>query len=279
VRRPSGLDFAARLDLGDDSDMHYAAPVQFGARDEIDRLHEEFADRHAHLDSASQALAAFDDETGDELEAARSEHGAVVEPILEPEPTSSSFTLAGTPSEALDLEIPAPLPAPPPFVEPRRPARTPSMPIRKQPSTLRNSPFLPSLLDTPVEDHELESALEALDVDLDDLAIPHAATELQRDHDPNRPRPTTTIRPAPHSRGPQPPARPTQPPARPTQPPARPTQPPARPTQPPARASVAIPSHADRQSDLGPLAPAAGRTGAPRATSDDGVVIDFDDDD
>src|SRR6185503_1911278 len=114
-------------------------------------------------------------------------------------------------------------------------------PMRKQPNTLRNSPFLPSLLDSPVEDHELESALEALDVDLDDLAIPHAATELQRDHDPNRARPVQTIRPASHSLAPQPQSRPTPQPSRGATP--------------------------------------AGRAGAPRVTTEDGVIIDFDDDD
>jgi hypothetical protein len=119
---------------------------------------------------------------------------------------------------------------------------------------------LPSLLDTPVEDHELESALEALDVDLDDLAIPHAATELQRDHDPNRPRPTTTIRPASHSREPQFTSRPPQPQPHTPQP------------------SPAIP-RAGYPSAAAPAAPAPGRAGPPRATSDDGVIIDFDDDD
>jgi hypothetical protein len=40
-----------------------------------------------------------------------------------------------------------------------------------------------------------------------------------------------------------------------------------------------MPSRTDRHDDVGPAAPAAGRAGAPRATSEDGVVIDFDDDD
>src|SRR4029079_5429509 len=109
---------------------------------------------------------------------------------------SSPAPVRGTPSSPPPVRAP---PAPPAAADPRQPARTPWGPIRKQPSTLRNSPFLPSLLDSPVEDHELESALEALDVDLDDLAIPHAATELLRDHDPNPPRPVQTIRPASHT--------------------------------------------------------------------------------
>src|SRR6185436_7582455 len=83
VRRPSSLDFA-RLDLGDDSDLYYTPPGELDARDAIDRLHEEFADRHAHdgprrafgdeplpshLDSAGQALAAFEgDDAFDEPE-------------------------------------------------------------------------------------------------------------------------------------------------------------------------------------------------------------------
>lgn len=307
VRRPSGYDFSARLDLGEDSDLYYAVPDgDLGVPGAIDRLHDEFADRHVHLDSANQALAAFDEETGDELAPARSDHNAVVEPIFEPELTSSSFTIAGTPSDVLDIEpsaaIPPPIASPTPIAPTRpsspasgssrgvpthagapqpaaprpratpssptatgtpQPARTPSGPIRKQPSTLRNSPFLPSLLDSPVEDHELESALEALDVDLDDLAIPHAATELQRDYDPSRPRPTTTIRPASHSREPQFPHRAPQ-------------------AQPQFQPRPAPPSPgAQRPSSPGAAAPAppAGRAGPPRATSEDGVIIDFDDDD
>ncbi|HEY0994022.1 MAG TPA: hypothetical protein VGD80_43495, partial [Kofleriaceae bacterium] len=264
VRRPSALDFAARLDLGDDSDLYYAPPGEFSAYDAIDRLHEEFSDRHAHdglhgaypdeplpshLDSAGHALAAFEgDDAFDEPETRARDPGSVVAPIFDAD-SSSSFTLAGVPSDSLDLEIPAA--EPPPLEPPRRakpqtgprpqvpatqaPARPQAAP-RKQPNTLRNSPFLPSLLDSPVEDHELESALEALDVDLDDLAIPHAATELQRHHDPNRARPVQTIRPASHSLAPQHP----------------------RSTQPEAP---------------------AGRTGAPRVTTEDGVIIDFDDDD
>jgi len=247
VRRPSALDFAARLDLGDDSDLYYAPPGEFSAYDAIDRLHEEFSDRHAHdglhgaypdeplpshLDSAGHALAAFEgDDAFDEPETRARDPGSVVAPIFDAD-SSSSFTLAGVPSDSLDLEIPA---AEPPPVEPPRRTKPQTGPMRKQPNTLRNSPFLPSLLDSPVEDHELESALEALDVDLDDLAIPHAATELQRDHDPNRARPVQTIRPASHSLAPQH----------------------ARSTQ--------------------PAAP-AGRTGAPRVTTEDGVIIDFDDD-
>jgi hypothetical protein len=275
VRRTSAVDFAAHLDLGDDSDLYYAQPGELSARDEIDHLHDEFADRHAHdgphgafgneplahLDSAGQALAAFEgDDAFDEPETRARDRSSVVSPIFDPD-SSNSFTLAGVPSESLDLELP-PAEPPPPVEPPRRakpqtgpgpqvtapqkPARPQQAskpqpvtkpqagPARKQPSTLRNSPFLPSLLDSPVEDHELESALEALDVDLDDLAIPHAATELQRDHDPNRARPVPTIRPASHSLGPQPLSRPPQP---------------------------------------------AGRSGAPRVTTEDGVLIDFDDDD
>jgi hypothetical protein len=40
------------------------------------------------------------------------------------------------------------------------------------------------------ESYDLETALEALDVDLDDLAVPHAATQLQREA------PTAAIRPS-----------------------------------------------------------------------------------
>src|SRR6185436_9599216 len=157
-----------------------------------DGPHGAFADRppQAHLDSAGHALAAFEgDEAFDEPETRARDRGSVVAPIFDPD-SSNTFTLAGVPSDSLDLdrdlEIPAAEP-PPPVEPPRRPkaptgprpqvaatsqkatrppaaAKPQTGPMRKQPSTLRNSPFLPSLLDSPVEDHELESALEALDV-------------------------------------------------------------------------------------------------------------------
>ena len=238
--RPSVLDFAARLDLGDESDAELVLPGHaFSARHAIDSLSDELADAlgddpqgddfaddagmpDAHLHSAGQALAAF--ETGDEplddpddpgepgagggaLEDPDDHHDRfaqrrIVQPIFEPE-ASSSFTLAGIPSDDFELpprpqprETPRPQPRETPRPQPRetpRPGREPARATR-EPAVPRAAAKLPSLHESPVEDHELEHALEALDVDLDDLSIPHAATQLQRDTDKSRP--TVAIRPS-----------------------------------------------------------------------------------
>jgi hypothetical protein len=67
-------------------------------------------------------------------------------------------------------------------------------------------PPLPAVPGNVEEDYDLETALEALDVDLDDLSIPHAATELNRGiPQPRSPigqpliRPPTHLTPAPES--------------------------------------------------------------------------------
>jgi len=96
-----------------------------------------------HIDSALHALSVFDlpDEDIGELAAGgRPAPRVSVQPIFETE-ASSSFTFAQILTGPLDLGPPA---------------------------------------EQEAEDHELEHALEALDVDLDDLSIPHAATELAR---------------------------------------------------------------------------------------------------
>jgi hypothetical protein len=309
-RRPSELDFASRLDLGDDSDR-YTAPSadDFSAHHVIDNTPDELTGQHhasrPRIDariadpyqvSAGKALAAL--ETGDDVfeddaevtddpDAYRLRR--VVQPIFEPE-SSSSVTLAGVPSDSIDVDPPSqrrgglaesrpargqparseprpspypdpwpaappeprapqrsepratvrPEPRPSPYPEPRPAARPeprashrpePRASQRPEPAVLRHSPL--SLHDGPVEDYELEHALEALDVDLDDLSIPHAATQLQRD--PSRP-----------SAAPQP------------------------------RATVATPSRPIRPSAA---SPGSGRVSAPRAPSEGSIDIDFDDDD
>ena len=305
-RRPSELDFAARLDLGDDSDRYLSIPSdEFSAHHVIDGLHDDLTgertgagqpvewgdDRRPdpHAISAGAALAAFDDEDDDELIASR----RGVQPIFEPE-ASSSFTLAAMPSEALDLD--APLPSRGEVGEPAGRARRPSGPHRPEPAVLRGPPR--SLHEAPVEDYELEHALEALDVDLDDLSIPHAATELQRD----RSYPTVAVRPAAvirtpaaqsrgpaaQSRGPAPQGRvpDTQPLTPQTRGPAPQTQPlrpqnrtpvpQTQPLAPQSRAPAPTPSRAVRPT--GHSTPSSGRGVVPHATSES-VDIDLDDDD
>jgi len=265
-RRVSELDFAARLDLGDDNDPYALPSDEFSAHHVIDSLNDELTGQHLAaaprgdrrmLDplhaSAGAALAMF--ETGDEPiddplddpgDSDRFDARRIVQPIFEPDP-SSSFTLAGVPSDSIDLDV---TPAP---IEPARPARRPAAASRPEPAVLRSAPL--SLHEAPVEDHELEHALEALDVDLDDLSIPHAATQLQRD--PSRP--TAAPRTAAVSRTPGPQPRVTAPtPA------------------PQPRAAATTPSRAVHQAGH---VPGSGRVVAPRAPSDDGVDVDFDDDD
>ncbi|HEX3480200.1 MAG TPA: hypothetical protein VHT91_34520 [Kofleriaceae bacterium] len=267
-RRPSELDFAARLDLGDDSDLYLGASAdELLAGRVIDSLQDELTGQHSarrerfapavpdpRAISVGAALAALeaDDEAADDEAADDDAADAfddaevtddpdayaqrVVRPIFDPDP-SSSVTLAGVPSDSIDVDIPAPRRAEP--SEPPRPVR-------------RHAPL--SLHEAPVEDHELEHALEALDVDLDDLAIPHAATQLQRE--PSRPMPQVRSQPA--SRPPAPAARV------------------AAPTPAPPRVAAPTPSRAVHPTGLG--APGSGRIAAPRAPSE-GVDIEFDDDD
>jgi hypothetical protein len=264
ARVSSELDFAARLDLGDDSDRHFVAQdVELSAhhvldavRDDLplaDRLADSLLDELAQppgprdplIDSAGHALAGFD--TGDDPldEPAASDSGSSGQPLFGPDSTGS-FTIAGIPSDSLDLEPPSPVRSAPAATP--RPARSQRAPAPGEPAILRAapSPLAPSLHSAPVEDHELEHALEALDVDLDDLSIPHAATHLALEAP--KPRPVAAARYAPPSQVRVP-----------------------RPTP--------VPSNPGRPSPAAPVAPASGRGGAPRITTEDGVVIDFDDDD
>ena len=99
------------------------------------------------------------------------------------------------------------------------------------PTPIYNEPYLhrgPPPGTRAVEEVDLESALEALDVDLDDLSMPHASTELARS-----PRPGS---------------------------------------QNPGAARVVTPAASNR-------APRPSSSRPIRATTDDGVLIDFEDDD
>jgi hypothetical protein len=294
-RRPSELDFAARLDLGDDGDLYLGASAdELSAGQVLDSLQDEQTRQHpAHRErfapappdpraiSVGVALAALeaDDEVGDEdgddafddaevTEDPDAYAQRVVRPIFDPDP-SSSVTLAGVPSDSIDVDIPAPRrPGP---SEPPRPAHR-AEPIAPPRPARRHAPL--SLHEAPVEDHELEHALEALDVDLDDLAIPHAAPQRQRE--PSRP--TPQVRSQPASRTPAPGVRGAQPtPAPPRG--AQPTPAPPRAAQPtpaPPRVAASTPSRAVLPTGLG--APGSRRIGSPRVPSE-GVDIEFDDDD
>jgi hypothetical protein len=181
-------DFAAQLDLGDEDGYFAVSATELASSHLLDEgvsgrprrgSRSNGHDRAArqldpHVDSAGLALAAFEP-SDDLLDLAEPrdpiERGLGVQPIFEPEP-SSSITMAGELSESFDLDIPSSYPVP---AAPPRPSHEPAV-RRAAPAPTA----LPSLYDSPVEDFELEHALEALDVDLDDLSIPHAATELQR---------------------------------------------------------------------------------------------------
>jgi len=307
-RRSSELDFAG-LDLGDesgvgdDSDLYFAvSPAAPATPHVLDGLHDEFSDRDAdaHLDSAGHALAAFEtgDESLDDLDGpAGLEPRRGVQPIFEPEPTST-FTHAGAPSDSFDLELPlvfrtdSGAPTRPLKNQGRqhpaaanqamasqaqnRPAANPgvkSQPARssQEPAILRHEPSLSSLYETPVEDHELESALEALDVELDDLSIPQAEAQLPQHRDAAKSRPTPMIRQAPQAHTPPAQARAPVPVPAPAQGRAR------VPTPIQGRVPVPMPSRVLRPT--GPVGPVSGRIAVPRAPTDDGVVIDLDDDD
>jgi hypothetical protein len=214
VMRPSTADFASRLDFGEDSADLYLPPNMYRGR------HDDFAHEPGEVDpriaSAGHALAGFEDPDHDPL-AGFDMQTPRPRRAMSPDESSSSasFTIAGEASPA-DLEFDAPHAAFPPLhefdqsdvIEPAKHG----LPMAK---SYRNEPRQNT--------DDLENALEALDVDLDDLAIPHARTEL----------PGSTIPPPSKSTRQPPPPKP---------------RPPAKPVK-------------------------------KRANTDDGVLIDFDDDD
>ncbi len=280
-RRASELDFAARLDLDEESDMYFAVSgSEFAAAAGRDPVQDEFADRHAHdglhgifdgdsrlpdphPGSAGHAFAVF--EPGDEsldhsLDHSLDQTGDVplgelgdpdglaptrgVQPIFDPE-GSNSYTLASMPSDSDALDFPL-------LGRPQPAARSPRHPPAgrpPEPVMLRGSPP-PAFQEAPVEDDELENALEALDVSLDDVSIPRPVPEPLPHREPSKSHPNVVSRQA--------------------------HQAPSSPAQ--GRVPGA-PSRAVRQTGSSRVAPGSGRAAVPRATTDDGLVIDFDEDD
>ena len=143
---PSELDFAARLDLGDDSDRHFVAadassrPTTCSracTTSSADRLADSLLDelrtsarpRDPLAASAGHALAGFDLSDDRLDEPAAPDPPRAADPLFEPE-SSSSFTLAGIPSDSLELE-----PRPPVRREPAgtpRPARIQRAPVHRR---------------------------------------------------------------------------------------------------------------------------------------------------
>ena len=180
AERPSTSDFAARLDLGDDSaDLYFPPNMYRGRRDEFTHDPGELDPRVA---SAGHALAAFDEPSDHEMPIPRR-----VVPMYETE--SSSFTIAGDSSPA-DLEFDAPHAAFPPLhefdqsdvIEPAKLGLPMARPYRNEPRQNTD---------------DLENALEALDVDLDDLAMPHARTELPHPTQPPQNKPAKAVKKPP----------------------------------------------------------------------------------
>jgi hypothetical protein len=221
AERPSHSDFHARLDLGDDSDFYPAiAPPSDGTPQKID----------AHLaQSAGHALAAlasFDDiDDQQEVDEALPTPPAQqrIQPIYDDQ-GSSSYTFANPPdpNEFEDehhnvADAFTPLPAFDDSDVHERVVDEPIPPMTRRPGS---------------KDVDLESALEALDVDLDDLSVPHARTELAREH--------------------------------------------AKPGRRPERPAAAAPARS-RTPEPTPARSGRQQPRAPRASTDDGVLIDFDD--
>jgi hypothetical protein len=159
--RFSDSDFAERLDLGDDLDDESDPPAPPPPpSDHHLRSLAEIDPSTGELDpmmiSAAHAIAAFDDDQ--EVRA-----------------------LAYPPLHAFDQsDVIAP-----PDLQPR--TRRDSQLVRPQPQPVRRS--VPTAAPEPTPDnYDLETALEALDVDLDDLSFPHAKTEIPRKVSPASPR-------------------------------------------------------------------------------------------
>lgn len=168
--RLSESDFVARLDL---SDQFEAVPEHdaYGRGESLSELDAALGGLDPDAVSAGHALAAFDDEEPDGDPRYR-------EP---PEPgdldADSQYTVAGDlPQPSIDFEPPstpgrvrrAPQETPPAGFPPLHSFDASDV-IQAQPHPERGA---------AADGYDLETALEALDVDLDDLSVPHAPTEL-----------------------------------------------------------------------------------------------------
>ena len=258
-------DFALRLDLGDDEpvDNPYAQPAdsypqaepypQGGA-----------VQQPMHLAaSAGHALAGFDDDDDPSHSFTFAEAHVPVEPVEFDEPHSRGYAPGFTPPSRFDqsdvipvtpltqsqlaqsgrtkrpTNAPVRAPVPPPDDEPlATPFRLQGPPpnVGWDENSARNQ-WAKAPAPATSDEIDLESALEALDVDLDDLStpgapVPHAPTELAREATTRRPTGSPSIRP-----------------------------PTGQQVGDKSRKSARIP-----------------RGRAPRASTEDGVLIDFDDD-
>ncbi len=200
IDRPSESDFALRLDLGDDDVEASAAPV------------------HADLDaSAGNALAGF----FDDIEEPSRTLAERPSPLQPGNPRSASFDHSDVARDG--APVPSRFDEPPPKDQWSETSGV---------NRWRGDTPIPG--PPPNDEIDLESALEALDVDLDDLGTPHADTELAHGASSSVQR-RITIRP---------------------------------------------PSSSQRaESEAAPRSGRGPRPRAPRVNTEDGVMIDFDDDD
>ncbi|MBS1119247.1 MAG: 2-alkenal reductase [Deltaproteobacteria bacterium] len=182
--RLSQSDFALRLDLddealGDDSD----APAQsyYGNHDELGAEPGELDPRVA---SAGHALAAFDDQDSDGGFEDLSERAPIPDARMIYD-DSLSYTVPGELAAYNPLDFDGP---------------GGSSSLSKFDES--DGMYAEAALARPADEVDLESALEALDVDLDDLSIPHSPTELVREgSSPPRPASGRAIRPASRQSG------------------------------------------------------------------------------
>ncbi len=230
---PSLADFASRLDLGDDSG-HYTPgdgrsefPDRHAIFSEPTHDNVELDPRMASAGQALAALAGFDDDDDERIRApSQFDEPATYDPPPDSLDTDSGYTFAGEmPPASIEFDsghIGFPI---------QHDFDQSDVVVASRASAIlapHDEPFLRR--GSPSEEaSDLETALEALDVDLDDLSLPHQPVELVRDRETS-----TGVR------------------------------------KPGSSPMVTSPS---RQG--GP----AGIARAPRALSDDGIEIDFEDDD
>jgi hypothetical protein len=179
-QRPSFADFAARLELSDEfeavPEADVAEPPSAGRHailSELDNALGELEPRSlGEIDprslSAGHALAAFEDPDGEPAEEYESE---------------SAFTIAGDmPVDSIDFDAP--------HVE--QPSAFPPLHSFDSsdvsvPMVRVNPPGRASKVAGAAESYDLETALEALDVDLDDLSIPQEPPPSPPPRPPARP--------------------------------------------------------------------------------------------
>jgi len=173
--RPSLSDFAARLDLSDEfeavpeADAYEPPSAGVLALSELDQALGELDPRSV---SAGHALAGFEDADG---EPSQFDEPASYDPRDEDYDSESAFTHAGVlPPATLDFD--APPVEPPGAFQPMHAfdASDVSAPV---PKMLAHPPGRAGKPAAAADSYDLETALEALDVDLDDLSIPHAKQE------------------------------------------------------------------------------------------------------